>query len=135
MTAVAAEITLPYAPRTQRLLAQIVDGLVGSAGIFVGATLMALSPTIGIVALVLGALWSIFYYLLADGLHGGQSLAKQWLGMRVVDADTGAPCTFGQSFVRNLLLAVLGPIDWLFIFGDRHQRLGDKAAGTIVVAD
>jgi hypothetical protein len=28
---------------------------------------------------------------------------------------------------------LLGPIDWIFIFGDRHQRLGDKIAGTIVV--
>jgi uncharacterized RDD family membrane protein YckC len=30
---------------------------------------------------------------------------------------------------------ILGPIDWIFIFGDRRQRLGDKAAGTIVVVD
>jgi hypothetical protein len=27
----------------------------------------------------------------------------------------------------------LGPIDWIFIFGERHQRLGDEAAGTIVI--
>jgi uncharacterized RDD family membrane protein YckC len=32
-------------------------------------------------------------------------------------------------------LAILGPIDRIFIFGERHQRLGDKAAGTIVIAD
>jgi uncharacterized RDD family membrane protein YckC len=53
--------------------------------------------------------------------------------MTVVDAKTGAPCTVWQSFVRNLLLAILGPLDWIFILGERHQRLGDKAAGTIVV--
>ncbi len=51
----------------------------------------------------------------------------------MVDAESGAPCTFGQSLIRNVLLMVLGPLDWLFIFGDRHQRLGDKAAGTIVI--
>lgn len=45
---------------------------------------------------------------------------------------TGAPCSCGQSLARNLLLAVLGPIDWVFIFGERHQCLGDKLAGTIV---
>jgi uncharacterized RDD family membrane protein YckC len=56
------------------------------------------------------------------------------LGTRVVSVETNAPCTFGQSFIRNLLLAVLGPIDWIFIFGERRQRLGDKAAGTIVVS-
>lgn len=81
-----------------------------------------------------GIAWWIFYYFFADGLAGGQSIGKRWMGMHVINAETGAPCTFGQSFIRNLLLAVLGPIDWVFIFGDRHQRLGDKAAGTIVVA-
>jgi uncharacterized RDD family membrane protein YckC len=55
--------------------------------------------------------------------------------MRVVDARSGMSCTFGQSFVRNVLLAMLGPLDWIFIFGEEHQRLGDKAAGTIVIYD
>jgi hypothetical protein len=36
-------------------------------------------------------------------------------------------------FVRNLLLAILGFFDRIFILGERHQRPGDKAAGTIVV--
>ncbi len=51
----------------------------------------------------------------------------------VVDARTGQPCTFGQSFVRNLLLSILGFIDWLFIFGRKRQRLGDMAAPTLVI--
>ena len=72
------------------------------------------------------------YFLLADGLNEGQSFAKRWLGLRVIDAKTGAACTFGQSIVRNLF-GILGPFDWIFIFGDRRQRLGDKIAGTIVV--
>ena len=55
--------------------------------------------------------------------------------MHVIDARTQVPCCYGQSFVRNLLLAVLGPIDWIFIFGDRHQRLGDIVAGTVVIAE
>lgn len=78
-------------------------------------------------------LFSLAYYFLADGLPGGRSIGKRMLGMTVVHAETGLPCTMGQSFVRNVLLAVLGPLDWVFIFGEQHQRLGDKAAGTIVV--
>ena len=35
--------------------------------------------------------------------------------------------------MRNFLLALLGIIDWIFIFGDTRQRLGDMAANTIVV--
>ncbi len=80
-----------------------------------------------------GMVWAFFYLLLADGLHDGQSFAKQWLGMRVVSERTGAPCTFVQSFLRNILLTALGPLDWIFIFGERHQRLGDRLAGTIVI--
>jgi uncharacterized RDD family membrane protein YckC len=55
------------------------------------------------------------------------------LGMRVIDEKTRQPCTFWQSFVRNLILHLLGPIDWIFIIGERRRRLGDMLAGTIVV--
>jgi uncharacterized RDD family membrane protein YckC len=74
-----------------------------------------LPRNLGAVLLTGGVLWSMFYYLFADGFHGGQSFGKRWMGMRAIDATTGAPCSFGQSFLRNLLLAVLGPIDRLFI--------------------
>jgi uncharacterized RDD family membrane protein YckC len=120
-------ITLAYASRPTRLLGQCVDGLVASAP-------FAIANFLGWGFLwIPAAIWAAFYLILGDGLHSGQSFAKQWLGVRVVDAQTGEPCTYGQSFIRNILLTCLGPIDWLFIFGDRHQRLGDKAAGTIVV--
>lgn len=119
--------------RWNRLFGQFLDGIVGAAPIVVGAILSSVSDTVGGILFVLGIAWSIFYYLFADGFPGGRSIGKRWLRMEVIDATTGAPCTFGQSFLRNLLLAVLGPIDWIFIFGDRHQRLGDKLAGTIVV--
>ena len=101
--------------------------------IVVAAIVSAISEKLGIVLILAAVAWSIFYYLFADGLHGGQNIGKRWLGMRVISVETNAPCTFGQSFIRNLLLAVLGPIDWVFIFGERHQRLGDKVAGTVVV--
>jgi uncharacterized RDD family membrane protein YckC len=122
------------APRSQRLLGQAIDGFIGAVPLVVGVIISSFSDTLGTVVMLGAVGWSIFYYFFADGLHGGQSIGKQWLGMRVVGAESNAPCTFGQSFIRNLLLAVLGPIDWVFIFGERHQRLGDKAAGTIVVS-
>jgi uncharacterized RDD family membrane protein YckC len=126
---------LPLASRSNRLLGQLLDGFVGAAPFIAGSVLSSFSDAAGATLVMAGIAWSIFYYLFADGFPGGQSLGKRWLGTQVIDATPGAPCTFGQSFIRNLLLALLGPIDWLFIFGQRHQRLGDKAAGTIVVAD
>ena len=123
-----------YAPRSQRLLGQALDGVVGFAPFIVAMVISSFSDSLGVPLMIAAIGWSLFYYFFADGLSGGQSYGKRWLGMRVVNADDGRPCSFGKSFLRNLLLYLLGPIDWLFIFGERHQRLGDKAAGTIVVS-
>src|SRR3954469_25047450 len=123
-----------FASRSNRLIGQFVDGLIGIAPLMVAFAGSMISDTVAGILAILAVCWMLFYYFLADGLHGGQSYGKRWLGMRVVALDGGAPCTFGQSFVRNLLLAFLGPIDWIFIFGEKHQRLGDILAGTVVVA-
>jgi uncharacterized RDD family membrane protein YckC len=121
------------APRSSRLLGQVLDALVGVAPILLLVVLDVLDVA-GIAAVNTAVvLFAGAYYLLADALPGGQSLGKRWLDMAVVDATSGEPCSVVQSFIRNLLLTILGPIDWLFIFGERHQRLGDKLAGTIVV--
>jgi uncharacterized RDD family membrane protein YckC len=126
-------VNLALSSRWTRLVGQMIDGFFAAAPILCSVVLANIIPTLGFALAIAGVAWAAFYYFLADGLHGGQSFAKQWMGMRVVNAETGAPCTFGQSFIRNLLLSVLGPLDWVFIFGERHQRLGDKAAGTIVI--
>ena len=122
------------ASRSARLLAQFVDGL-AAFGPFVILVLLSpdepSNPTVMVwlIALLLG----IGYLFLADAQPGGQSFGKRMLDIAVVDERTGLPCTAWQSFVRNLLLSVLGFVDWVFIFGERRQRLGDIAAGTIVV--
>jgi uncharacterized RDD family membrane protein YckC len=126
---------LPYASRLNRLLGQILDGLVAGAPFILAAILASMNRFIGIVFMLAAIGWSFFYYFFSDGFSGGQSYGKRALGMHVIDAKTGAPCSFGQSFLRNLLLAILGPIDWIFIFGERHQRLGDMAAGTVVITE
>ncbi|HEY7640521.1 MAG TPA: RDD family protein [Steroidobacteraceae bacterium] len=113
----------------QRLGAQLIDTALT-------VVILTLSFLFGIVATaitIIGAILAFVYLLLADGLPGGQSVGKRALGIAVIDRRTRAPCTYGQSFLRNFLLMMLGVIDWVFIFGDRHQRLGDMAANTIVV--
>jgi uncharacterized RDD family membrane protein YckC len=82
---------------------------------------------------VAGFILAAAYLLLADGLPNGQSIGKRVLDIAVIDQRTRKPCTYFQSFVRNFLLALLGIFDWIFIFGRKHQRLGDLAASTIVV--
>ncbi len=129
-------ITLGLASRGTRLIGQLIDAsfaaLPSVAAGLIGRFSGGLAAPIAAPIAALGVAWTFFYLFLGDGLHEGQSFAKQMLGVRVVDAATGKPCTFGQSFVRNIF-TILGPIDWIFIFGESHQRLGDKVAGTIVV--
>src|SRR5262245_48633651 len=124
-----------YASRSDRLLGQIIDGVIGALPMIAAFVIASFNGALGVASLLGAALWSGCYYLFADGLRDGQSFGKRYVGMRVVDARSGVSCTFGQSFVRNVLLAILGPLDWIFIFGEQHQRLGDKAAGTVVIYD
>lgn len=133
----------PYASRFTRLVGQIIDGFIGGVPLMIVAIFSAIvglhdTTTGGVIAAILFAVagaWWFFYYFFADGFTGGQTYAKRMLGMHVIDAKTRAPCSFGQSFLRNLLLALLGPIDAVFILGERHQRLGDMVAGTVVISE
>ena len=118
---------------SDRLLGQILDSFVAIGAIVVAAILTVVSPRIGAIAMIAAIVYAIFYILFSDGFAGGQSYGKRVAHTAVIDATTGKPCTFGQSFLRNLLLTLLGIIDWVFIFGKKRQRLGDKAANTIVV--
>ncbi len=129
-------LSLPYASRSSRFLGQLLDGLVGGAPLIVVVVIgESFSDALGAILLIAALAWSVYYYFFADGFSGGQSLGKRWLDMHVIDAKSGTPCTYGQSFIRNLMLAILGPIDWIFIFGSQHQRLGDKIAGTVVITE
>ena len=121
------------ATRFERLTALVMDGIIAVAPLI--ATFFVAPSLGGAAALVfpLTVAWMFFHGFLGDGLGDGQSLGKQFIGIRVIDATSGRACTFLQSFIRNVVLSALGPIDWLFIFGERRQRLGDRAAGTIVV--
>jgi uncharacterized RDD family membrane protein YckC len=75
------------------------------------------------------------YFTLFELLWNGQTPGKRLLGLRVVRAN-GNPLSAAASLVRNLMraidaVAMLG-IVVMFLDG-RSRRLGDFAAGTLVV--
>jgi uncharacterized membrane protein SpoIIM required for sporulation/uncharacterized RDD family membrane protein YckC len=81
------------------------------------------------------------YFLLFEGLNGGRTPGKRYIGIRVV-MDTGHPVTFAAAAVRNLVRIVDAQpgfsygVGVLFVFfHPQNKRLGDLAAGTIVVRD
>ncbi|HEU5259800.1 MAG TPA: stage II sporulation protein M [Gemmatimonadales bacterium] len=94
------------------------------------------------VLILLSFLTFFGYFALYEALNGGRTPGKQALGLRVV-METGHPVTPTAAVVRNLvrlldcyfpLLPFLPGLVMVFLHR-RNQRLGDLAAGTIVVRD
>lgn len=80
------------------------------------------------------------YFVLFEALWSGQTPGKKALGIRVV-RDGGYPVDFTASLVRNLVRigeAIVGfyaAAAIAAISSPMNKRLGDMAAGTIVVRD
>ena len=95
------------------------------------------------VAAIMGLVIFLFYwgyYVFFEMLWNGQTPGKRWTGLRVIRAD-GTPITLSESFIRNLtrlvdfLPAAYG-VGIITMFIDKQsRRLGDLAAGTLVVHD
>ena len=131
-TVEVAEKRYELASLWERWFGQFLDAVIYCVFIIVGVILATFAGLTEI-GVVIGIILFLLYYLFQDGLGNGQSYGKRIVKTKVIDSRSGSPCTFGQSFIRNLLLSILGFIDWLFIFGEKRQRLGDKAAKTFVV--
>ena len=114
---------------SERFFAQLVDYVV----LILICTIFFSAGLVVEIFITVGVITSLGYLLLADALPGGQSLGKRVLGIAVRDLQTNKPCNVGQSFLRNLLGLLFPVFDWIFIFGQMHQRAGDRAASTIVV--
>ena len=92
-------------------------------------------------AFSLGSFLIYFGYDVAfEVLGGGRTPAKRMSGLRVV-AEGGEPVGFRRSAIRNLVRIVDGLATFymlgsaLILFTKRNQRLGDLAAGTLVVRE
>ncbi|MGZ4870108.1 MAG: RDD family protein [Halobacteriota archaeon] len=77
------------------------------------------------------------YFTLLEG-HGGQTVGKTAVNIKVVREADGLPIDYGEAAVRTLLRI----IDGLFAYligailiwsSDKKQRLGDRVAHTVVV--
>lgn len=128
-----------------RAMAQAIDWLiliVADIVLLLGFGLVlsggGLAGSVGAAVLIvlLGASW-IGYFLVCEW-RWGVTVGKRALRARVV-TEYGAPIGFADSVTRNLLrivdflpfLYLLGGV--LAIASNRSQRLGDRAAGTLVV--
>lgn len=130
-----------------RFLAQIIDfpiqvvllviAILG--GVALGQLLR--DPNVAIAVILLLVLITVWgYYPVSEAVWSGKTLGKFAFGLRVV-GDQGEPIRFSQAVIRNLVRLV----DFLpFFYGvgiitlfwnGRGKRLGDLAAGTVVVRE
>jgi len=100
---------------------------------------LARSIAIGLIVFII---FMIFYgyHILFEAFWNGQTPGKKMIGIRVV-RDGGYPLDFGGAFLRNLVriaeetlgfytLAVISTL-----LSPENKRIGDYAAGTIVVRE
>lgn len=140
----------PLANAGSRFGAALIDGLLCLLAILMlalSASLFAEYDPTGASAFVAGvvvggALVLLIGYQLAFGvLWQGQTPGKVVFGLRVVASD-GWPATAMQHLLRSLVwpldVVVALPLPLgliLMVAGERHQRLGDLVAGTLVVRE
>lgn len=122
-----------------RAVACIIDGLITTGVIIVLSVVLGVAGGFGEgIFLILVFLINWFYPVFFEVWKNGVTPGKSSMGIAVVN-DDGTPLTFSASIIRNLLR----PIDALplgYVIGivclictKKFQRLGDLAAGTMVV--
>lgn len=114
-----------------RLIVLVMVVLFGIPGAFLGVGFY----------LILSFVISWFYGGLFETYWNGQTPGKRLTRIRVIGTD-GQPVNGLQAILRNLLRAIDCQPLFLYQFGlfsalmnDRFQRLGDLAAGTMVVVE
>lgn len=126
----------------RRVIAGLIDLLVVLAGAlligfaagFSGAELQNAGPALSAVI----AAWALYYYFACES-GGGQTLGKRLMKIRVVSVD-GRPAGMREIAVRTVLRLVDGLFLYLvglvvmLVTGERRGRLGDLAAGTMIVS-
>jgi uncharacterized RDD family membrane protein YckC len=154
------ELALPLAGVGSRSLAFIIDFLIQLIPIVIAMIVVAVSFSLqlfkgedakgvgeGRLPLMASALFSaivfatnFFYFTFWDLVSRGQSPGKRALKLRVV-RDGGLPIDARSSLIRNLVRTVdLLPGFYLtgllaIFLSDEHKRIGDLAAGTLVIRD
>jgi len=139
------EIRLRIAGPLVRAGAYLVDFVIRTAiltvlSIIIGISGIAIGGKVAMGLILLG--WFLldwFYPVVFEAGKRGATPGKRVAGLRVVQS-TGSPITLGQAVVRNFLRFIDGMPFFTYGIGlgsclasRRFQRLGDLAAGTVVV--
>lgn len=145
VTPEAVVLDLQTASAGWRLLGRLIDVVLTFAGFSVISAALALAGPAGLEGTALVVLYSfafvaavLVYPALMEGLWDGRTLGKAVAGLRVVRTD-GGPIGFRHAVVRAgfgliEVWVTLGSVGLTaMLLSPREQRLGDMAAGTLVL--
>lgn len=132
---------MPVAGLGSRSLAWLIDAFIKSLALTALAVVLELLGEVG-GGLLLISMFALFwlYNVLFEVLYHGATPGKRVLGLRVLNAN-GTPVGWRGSMIRNLIRFVdafpgtyaVGCV--AVLLNENFQRLGDSAAGTVVVYD
>ncbi len=132
------EIDLTLASLGERIVAFIIDAFVVFTFLVMSIWMLAITfgenPLLGFIPMLL----AMFYTLILEVFFEGQTLGKRAMNLRVVKED-GTPAGIGSYLLRWLLRIIdiyigSGGVAVISIISTaKGQRLGDLAAGTIVI--
>ncbi|MFC4561172.1 RDD family protein [Nocardiopsis mangrovi] len=135
----------------RRVVQYVIDAVLSSILPWLSALLFLLLPTrydgsvddpgltaaVSLSVVVLAIVIYVGYWVVVPAKWNGQTVGMKVMGVRVVNAD-GGEADMVQMLVRWILLVVDGLVAGLvglvaMLVTDRHQRLGDMAARTLVI--
>lgn len=133
------DLDLVLAGIGSRSAALLIDLVVQTLPLIVVAFVARQFANAGVALVAITAFLVLFGYpTLMEAFAGGRTLGKMALGIAVVAAD-GTPVTFVAATIRNVV-RVIDLLPGVYTVGlvavlatRRSQRLGDLAAGTLVV--
>jgi uncharacterized RDD family membrane protein YckC len=143
------EVTYELAGLSTRMRGAVLDTLLQGMAIFglwIGVSILSISASQAMlnwliaIGLLLTFVIFVGYFLFFESRWNGQTPGKKVTGTRVMK-DGGFPVDFRAAVVRNLvrLLDLMpGPYAVGFVtafFSAEYKRLGDYAAGTVVVRE
>lgn len=137
------QLALPLAGIGTRFLCTIIDLLIGGAAaviVILFAAVLGGEIAATIAASASFLVFFVGYNVLFEVAGGGRTIGRRAAGLRVV-MDSGAPVGLRASLIRNLILILEGPgLLYLpalisILITKNNQRLGDLAAGTLVIRD
>jgi uncharacterized RDD family membrane protein YckC len=138
------ELELVLAGAGSRAIAALLDFLIKGL-VFLAVLLLAwavgVRDGVGVALLIILSFSLLFGYdVLFEVLASGRTPGKRWSGLRVV-LEGGRPIGVGTSLVRNIM-RVIDILPGVYTVGlitvvltARNQRLGDLAAGSLVVRE